>query len=106
MIALEPHPQGTVLSVRVHAGAGRNGIRGTQDGVLKVDVTQVPEKGKANKSLIEVLSRGLTLRKSQIELVAGQTARQKKFLVRDVRPEELSARIERVLKAHQERKAE
>ena len=64
-IALEPHPDGTILPVRAQAGARRNEIRGEQDGMLKVCVTQSPEKGKANKALIGVLSRGLSLRKSQ-----------------------------------------
>jgi hypothetical protein len=57
-------------------------------------VTQAPEKGKANKAVIELLSKLLGLRKSQIELLAGETSSQKRFLVRDVPPDELRRRIE------------
>ena len=99
MIALEPHPEGTILPVRARPGARRNEIRGEQDGMLKVCVTQAPEKGKANKALIAVLAKGLSLRKPQIELIAGATSSQKRFLVRDIVPEELAEQIERVLES-------
>lgn len=97
MIAMEAHAEGSILPVRAQPGARRNEIRGEQDGMLKVCVTQVAEKGKANKALIEVLAKGLSLRKSQIELLSGETASQKRFLVRGIRPSELAAAIARVL---------
>ena len=94
-IALEPHPEGTILPVRAHAGARRNEIRGEQNGMLRVSVTQAPEKGKANKALIAVLSKGLSLKKSQIELLSGATSPQKRFLIRDVTTDQLRECIER-----------
>jgi uncharacterized protein (TIGR00251 family) len=94
MLALEPHRDGTILPVRAHPGARRNEIRGLQDGALKVSVTQAPEKGKANKAVIELLSKQLGLRKSQIELLAGETSSQKRFLLRDVTADDLRRRIE------------
>ena len=96
-ITLQPHAEGTILPVRAHPGARRSEIRGQQEGMLKVFVTQAPEKGKANKALIGVLAKGLGLRKSQIELISGETSSRKRFLVRDVSPDVLSDRIERVL---------
>jgi uncharacterized protein (TIGR00251 family) len=99
MIALEDHPEGTILPVRAHAGARRNGIRGEQAGSLQVSVTQAPEKGKANKAIIAVLAKSLSLRKSQIELVAGETSPQKRFLVRGVAGDDLANRLREVLTA-------
>jgi len=98
MISLEPHADGTILPVRARPGARRNEIRGEQDGMLKVSVTQAPEKGKANKALVEVLAKGLSVRKGQVELVSGDTSSQKRFLIRGVTPDELSRRIEPLLK--------
>jgi uncharacterized protein (TIGR00251 family) len=95
MIALEAHPEGTILPVRAQPGARRNEIRGEQDGMLKVSVTQIAEKGKANKALVEVLAKGLSLRKSQIELLAGETSSHKRFLVRGLTPAELAATLAR-----------
>ena len=72
-----------------------SGIRGVQNGALKVFVTQVAEKGKANRALIAVLAKQLKLRKSQIELISGQTAAHKRFLVREISENELRERIRR-----------
>jgi hypothetical protein len=99
MIAFEAHRDGTILPVRAHPGARRNEIRGEQEGTLKVSVTQSPEKGKANKALIEMLAKSLGLKKSQLELLSGETSPQKRFLVRGVSPAELRTRIEPWLEA-------
>jgi uncharacterized protein len=96
MLDLQPHADGTILPVRAQPGARRNEIRGEQDGMLKVRVTQSPEKGKANRALIELLSKSLGLRKSQVELIAGETSHQKRFLVRDIAVRELAERIRRL----------
>ena len=93
MIALEPHPEGTILPVRAQPGSRRNELRGEQDGMLKVCVTQSPEKGKANKAVIELMAKSLKLRKSQIELLSGETSHQKRFLIRDITPKELAQKI-------------
>jgi uncharacterized protein len=99
MIALEQHAGGTILPVRAHPGARRNEIRPGQDGVLRVSVTQAPEKGKANKAVIVLLARLLSLRKSQLELLSGETSPQKRFLVRGITPAELAQRIDQAIKA-------
>jgi hypothetical protein len=96
VLPLEPHPDGTILPVRAQPGARRNEIRGEQGGALKVCVTQSPEKGKANKAVVKLLSKTLGLKKSQIELIAGETSHQKRFLVYAVSPDELAERIARV----------
>ncbi len=93
MIALELHPEGVVLPVRAHAGARRNEVRGQQEGQLKVSVTQAPERGKANKAIIALLSKALGVRKSQVELLAGETSAQKRFLVRGLDAAELARRV-------------
>ena len=93
MIPIESHSEGVILPVRAQPGARRNEIRGEQDGMLKVCVTQSPEKGKANKALIELLSKKLGLKKSQIELISGETSHQKRFLIREIDPKQLRERI-------------
>ncbi len=93
MIELRAHADGVLLPVRAQPGAGANGIRGEHGGALKVAVTQVAEKGKANQAIVETLAEGLGLKRSQIELQSGETQRQKTFLVRDISQEELAERI-------------
>jgi uncharacterized protein len=99
MIALEPHAAGTILPIRAQPGSRRNEIRGAQDGALKVCVTQSPEKGKANKAIVELLSKSLGVKKSQFELLSGETSHHKKFLVREIDLDELNRRITGLLAA-------
>ena len=93
MIELTDHPEGIILPVRAQAGASKNGIRGEQNGMLKVSVTQIAEKGKANKALAEMIAKGLELKRSQVELIAGETQSQKKFLIRNISREALAQRL-------------
>jgi hypothetical protein len=93
MLDLQSHPDGALLSVRAQPGARRSEVRGIQDRALKVCVTQAPEKGKANKAIAELLAKWLGVKKSQLELIAGETAAQKKFLVRGIEKEVLAQRI-------------
>jgi uncharacterized protein (TIGR00251 family) len=93
MVDLSLHAGGIVLPVRAQAGGGKDAIRGEQNGQLKISVTQVAEKGKANKAIVDVLAKGLGLKRSQIELLAGQTSPQKRFLVRDISLGDLALRI-------------
>jgi uncharacterized protein len=93
MIALECHAEGAILPVRARPGARRNGLGPEHDGHLKVCVTQVAEKGKANGAIVKVLCAQLELRKSQVELLSGETAARKRFLIRDVSVDELLRRI-------------
>jgi uncharacterized protein (TIGR00251 family) len=92
-LALAAHPDGTILPVRAHAAASRSEIRGVRAGSLHVAVTQAPEKGKANKAIIALLARSLGLRKSQLELLSGETSPQKRLLVRGLAPAELARRL-------------
>jgi uncharacterized protein len=97
VIDLQPHAEGTVLPVRAQPGARRNEIRGVQNGALRVCITQAAEKGKANKALVELLAKLLGLKRSQIELISGETSHQKRFLVRGMTPDELRVRIEQAV---------
>jgi uncharacterized protein (TIGR00251 family) len=97
MITITDHLEGVVLNVRAQPGASRGGLRGEQRGSLRVAVTQVAEKGKANQALIEVLAECLRLKRSQLEWLAGLTQRDKRLLVRGVSRDELAQRIEAAL---------
>ena len=93
MIDLSVHAQGTVLAVHAQPGAKRNAILGTRAGALRVAVTARPEKGKANAAIGAVLAASLGCRPSQIALIAGETSRQKRFLVIGVTPDDLRRRL-------------
>jgi uncharacterized protein (TIGR00251 family) len=96
MIPLEPHADGVILMVKAQPGSRASGLKGEHDGALKVAVTQVAEKGKANKAIIEVLCEWLDLRKSQVELLSGETSSTKRFLIRELTVAELQSRLSAV----------
>ena len=86
---MEKLPQGIKLSVRVVPKARSNEIEGwhqDEKGVdeLKIRVTAVPEKGQANKAVIDILSKSLKIGKSKVTIIQGETCRNKKFLIQDV----------------------
>jgi uncharacterized protein (TIGR00251 family) len=65
------------LSVKVTPNAARNEITGWRDGALQVKIAAPPEQGKANKELIDFLSRTLGVKKSAMRIIKGQTGRNK-----------------------------
>lgn len=81
MIHLERHPRGTVLTVRAHPGAKRTAVLGILDGALRVAVTAVADKGKANQALFKYVSELFGMPKSDVELLSGAKSRQKRLLL-------------------------
>lgn len=82
MLPYRRDADGLLLTLRVTPNAGADRIEGTEqrdDGtaVLRVRVTAVPDKGKANAAVIALLAKALGIPKSSISLVSGETARQK-----------------------------
>ncbi len=78
----QSHPEGTVVVVRVAAGARRNQLQWQSDGLLRVWLTQRAEKGKANQALLEMVADALGVRKSQLQLLSGAHSPQKRLLIR------------------------
>ncbi|MCC8933005.1 DUF167 domain-containing protein [Rhizobium sp. 'Codium 1'] len=92
------HENHILLAVRLTPNGGRNAFDGmdvSADGLahLKARVSAVPEKGKANKALIALLSKSLKIPKSLISVVSGDTARQKILRI-DGDPEDLKSKID------------
>jgi uncharacterized protein (TIGR00251 family) len=97
MIVITDHAEGCVLPVRAQPGARRSGVQGEQAGALKVAVTAPPQDGRANEALVEALREALDIRRSQVELLAGATGRDKRFLIRGLTRAELERRIATLL---------
>jgi len=92
----ESTPEGVILPVQAQPGARRNGIVGVHAGRLKVAVTQVAERGKANAALCEALADALKVKRSQVKLLSGPTSSQKRFLVTGISLDEVAAALERI----------
>ena len=96
-LELRQRDGGVVLRLQAVPGSRRNAILGIRNGALRVSVTQVAEKGKANKALVDVLAKQLGLRKSQITIVAGETTARKQVFVDAMTVSELVKCIDRLL---------
>jgi uncharacterized protein (TIGR00251 family) len=72
---------GQEITVRVTPKASRNRIVVEADQV-RVYVTTVPEGGKANAAVQKLLAKAMGIGKSRLELVRGQTSRDKVFRVK------------------------
>ncbi len=72
---------GTRLKLRVRPGARRDAVLGPYGGALRISVTAAPEKGKANRAVLDLLGAKLDLPPSSIELLAGETSPDKTILI-------------------------
>jgi len=70
------------LRVKVIPKSSKTELAGIlADGTWKVKVAAVPEKGKANRALIEFLAERLSVPKSHIHIVSGETSALKRIRV-------------------------
>ncbi|HSO18600.1 MAG TPA: DUF167 domain-containing protein [Desulfosarcina sp.] len=76
------HPEGLIIDVRVQPKSAQNTVAGVHDGALKIKLNAPPVEGRANKALVQFLAKWLRRPKSSIEIVSGQTSRNKRLLVR------------------------
>lgn len=93
MIEVIPHERGSVLPVRAQPGARRDALLGERAGALRIAVSAAPERGKANEAIVALLAEALGCRRSEIRLVSGATARDKRFLIEGLTPEQLRGRL-------------
>jgi uncharacterized protein len=86
--------KGAAIAVRVAPRAAKNQIVGAlQDGTLKINLAAAVDDGQANHELIEFLSNILGIPKDRIEVVAGDTGRDKLISVLDMDSETLHKKI-------------
>jgi uncharacterized protein len=81
------------LALKVTPNAGRNEIVGFKEGVLHVKIGAPPDKGKANKELIDFLAETLAIRKSSIRIIKGETSHNKLLAIDSLSNEEILKRI-------------
>ena len=90
---------GLLLHIRLTPRAARDGIDGLKDGHLQVRVRAVPEDGRANKALVELVAREIGVPKSTVSVASGQTHRLKTLLISGD-AQALEARVAAWLKGH------
>lgn len=92
----QPTCQGYLLKVQVVPGARRTEVVGRHGDRLKVRVAALPEKGRANETLLDFLAEALKVPRHALHLLGGATSRAKVVVVQDLSPE-LRDRIRKLL---------
>jgi uncharacterized protein (TIGR00251 family) len=93
-----PTSQGYLLRLTVVPGAQRTQVVGLYGDRLKVRLAAPPEKGAANRELLDFLARSLNLPKNSLRLTLGAQSRSKVVVVYDLSPD-LSERLARLAPA-------
>jgi uncharacterized protein len=89
MALVQPHPQGTLLAVKVVPGSSRDRIAGRLGERLKVCVRKPPERGAANEAVCGLVAKALNLRARDVVVVKGDTRPEKELLIQGLGPEEV-----------------
>ena len=83
-----------ILKVQVTPRASKNRIiKIMDDGTVKIHLTAPPVDGEANAKLVAFLAKVLDVAKSRIEIVAGETGRDKLVTVTGMNAATLHERI-------------
>ena len=77
MISVQIVGDAILLPVKAQPGARRDAIVGEHGERLKIAVTQVAEKGKANDALCELVADSLGVARSRVTVMSGLTSAQK-----------------------------
>ena len=76
---LKETKDGLVASIRISPNAKKNEI--IKEGeVVKIKITAQPIDGKANKALVEFLSKNFKIPKTSIKILKGETSKEKTIL--------------------------
>ena len=77
--------KGAALAIRVTPRASKNEIVDIlSDGTVKIRLTAPPIEGQANDELVKFLSKVLDVPISSLEIVAGDTGRDKLVSIKDL----------------------
>jgi conserved hypothetical protein TIGR00251 len=90
MINIREVEGGVVVSVKVQPNASKDRVVGEHADQIKIAVTVAPEKGKANKVVIKVLSKWLGIKSSDIQIISGETSRDKKVFIKNINEEDIN----------------
>lgn len=71
--------EGLLIRIKIVPNSSKNGLI-IEDEFIKVKVTAQPIENKANKALVEFLSKKFKVPKTSIQIVKGDTSKEKTLL--------------------------
>ena len=73
--------EGIIIKVKIVPNSSKNDIIFEED-FLKIKITAQPIENKANKSLVEYLSKSFKIPKTSIIIIKGETSKEKTLLLK------------------------
>jgi len=70
-----------IFDIKVVPSSGRNKWVLDKAGKLKCYLKSAPERGLANKELIKLIAKVLSVPQAEVQIIAGQTSRNKRIKV-------------------------
>ena len=86
---LKETKDGIILNLKISPNASKNMLVFEETG-LKVKITAQPIDGKANKALIEFLSKQFKVPKTCFEILKGEISRDKTILISNINEEKIN----------------
>ncbi|MGB6607203.1 MAG: DUF167 domain-containing protein, partial [Atribacterota bacterium] len=84
------------MKVKIVPGSSKNKIIGAYNNALKISIAAPPVEGKANKKCIAYLAKYFDVAKSKIEIISGQTGKNKLIKIYDISQEEFLDKIKKI----------
>ena len=72
---------GLIIKIKIVPNSSKNDII-LEEGFIKVKITAQPIENKANKALIEYLSKQFKIPKTNIEIIKGDTSKEKTLMLK------------------------
>ncbi|KAI5172381.1 uncharacterized protein NEFER03_1484 [Nematocida sp. LUAm3] len=85
-------PEGVIVECEVKANAKNQSIY-AQNSIIYISVSSAPVENKANKEILETISKSLKIKKSSLSIISGGKSKDKSILIKDVSLEQAKAAI-------------
>jgi len=82
-----------ILAVRVTPGAKRNAVTALKEGVWNIKIAAPPVEGRANEELVAFLSKKLDICRNSLNVIKGQSSRNKLVSVSGMSQKEIARRL-------------
>ncbi len=82
-IIFDKNKNGLILKIKIIPNSSKNEIVFEKD-FIKIKLTALPVENKANKALIEFLSKNLKTAKSNIKIIKGETSKEKTLFISSI----------------------
>ncbi len=85
-----------IVKIKIIPSSSKNKIVGAYGDTLKVAITAPPVEGKANKRCIAYLAKCFDIAKSNLEIISGQTSKNKLIKIYDINREEFLEKLGKI----------